>query len=84
MTNKLSLLAIAAASTLALTACGGGGDGGTSTTGGSTGGTTTPPAQTVTGTQTTPQYGSTSAQLAAFNTLKTLCWTLPPKHTLPT
>ena len=27
MTNKLSLLAIAAASTLALTACGGGGDG---------------------------------------------------------
>ena len=69
MTNKLSLLAIAAASTLALTACGGGGDGGTSTTGGSTGGTTTPPAQTVTGTQTTPQYGSTSAQLAAFNTL---------------
>lgn len=69
MTNKLSLLAIAAASTLALTACGGGGDGGTSTTGGSSGGTTTTPAQTVTGTVTTPQYGATSAQLAAFTTL---------------
>lgn len=68
MTNKLSLLAIAAASTLALTACGGG-DGGTSTTGSSSGGTTTTPAQTVTGTVATPQYGGTSAQLAAFNTL---------------
>ncbi len=69
MTNKLSLLAIAAASALALTACGGGGDGGSSSTAGSSGGTTTTPAQTVTGTVATPQYGGTSAQLAAFTTL---------------
>ncbi|MBB6592754.1 CAP domain-containing protein [Ralstonia solanacearum] len=69
MNNKLSLLAIAAASTLALTACGGGGggDGGSSSTGTTTDGTTS--TQTVTGTVSTPQYGGTSAQLAAFTTL---------------
>lgn len=52
----------------ALAACGGGGDGGSSSTG-STGGTTTTPSQTVTGTQTTPQYAASSGQLAAFNLL---------------
>lgn len=69
MTNKLSLLAIAAASSLALTACGGGGDGGASSTGASSGGTTTSPAQTVTGTVSTPQYATGSAQLTAFTLL---------------
>nr|WP_311530329.1 CAP domain-containing protein [uncultured Ralstonia sp.] len=60
-------LSIALATLLA--ACGGGGDGGSSTPGTSTGNTPTTPPQTVTGTVATPQYGATSAQLAAFNTL---------------
>lgn len=75
MNNKISALtAIAIASTALLVACGGGGGGGGSTqTGsgsGSTGSGSTPAstAQTATSANvSTPQYASTSAQLAAFN-----------------
>ncbi|WP_199030755.1 CAP domain-containing protein [Ralstonia sp. ASV6] len=72
MTKKLSLLALSVASALSLAACGGGGDSSSSssTTPTTGGGSTTPTTQQpVTGTQTTPQYGGTSAQLAAFTTL---------------
>ncbi|CAJ0781362.1 CAP domain-containing protein [Ralstonia chuxiongensis] len=72
-TNANSLNITRATLSIALTtllaACGGGGDGGSSTPGTSTGSTPTTPSQTVTGTVATPQYGATSAQLAAFNTL---------------
>jgi len=75
MQNRLKVQLLASAiAALSLAACGGGGDGGTATaTPGAGSGTqpttpTTPP-QTVTGTVTTPQYDSTSAQLAAFNLL---------------
>jgi hypothetical protein len=58
------------ASILALTGCGGGGDAGTSSsTNGTSGGSSGSSSQTVTGTLSTPQYASGSAQLAAFTLL---------------
>jgi hypothetical protein len=76
--SALTGFAIAAA--MALSACGGGGGGGSgsaasgsnnSSTGSSSSGnaSTGSPNQTVTGAQTTPQYASNSAQLAAFTVL---------------
>ncbi|CAB3805100.1 hypothetical protein LMG28688_06112 [Paraburkholderia caffeinitolerans] len=71
-----ALTAISFAAALTLAACGGGGGGGnggsssnnsTSGSGSPGSGTTTSP--TVTGTQSTPQFAATSAQLAAFNLL---------------
>lgn len=67
---KSIFTATSLASILALTGCGGGGDGGTSSSSnGTSGGSSGSSSQTVTGTLSTPQYASGSAQLAAFNLL---------------
>ncbi|CAN7794802.1 CAP domain-containing protein [Paraburkholderia hospita] len=64
--NISALTAVSFAAAIALSACGGGGGG----NGGSTAAApSTPASSPTTGNVTTPQYASTSAQLAVFNTL---------------
>lgn len=63
--KKITLTAISLAATLMLAACGGGGGGSSSSSG--TAAPSTPASTPVTGTQSTPQYAASSAQLAMFN-----------------
>src|SRR5689334_16594050 len=66
--KKISALtAVSFAAALALAACGGGGGGNNG--GSSAAAPSTPASSPTTGNVTTPQYASTSAQLAVFNTL---------------